>query len=413
MQLKKQHIEIAKYIIVFLPAIVYFFFLNKYALNIPSQDDYGAILDFLSRWSQAHGWDKFYALFAFHNEHRILSSRIVYALYYTLFGDINFTHIIFIGNIQLIFIFLIVIHFIRQLLPKDWFVAAIIAGLAIFDLNNWENTCFAMACMQNFGIVFLFLLSLYLYSLDGKPFTIMAVIVQILCTYSSGNGIVASGFIVLFNLLNKNKLNSYTSIFALLIFAPLYFHHYNPPPTGHPSKNIPQVALFFFRFIGNHIYFETMLAGVTAGICICIGVAYAILNRRAFSNRKFIPLICLAGFLVTTMTLTSVFRSNPEGYISSRYLIYPHLLVALLFLFLLIRMPQGNIRNVCLVLFPVTMLIAYKLNFNGGLWPLRDRNALIRDSDYYYPDKQYAKAVTETACKLNIYCIDKHRTVKP
>ena len=412
MPLKKHHIEIAQYFIVFIPAMVYFYFLNKYALDIPSQDDYVAILDFLSRWSQAHGWDKFYGIFAFHNEHRILSSRIIYVLYYKMFGTINFRHIIFIGNTQLVFIFLLLIYFIRRLLPKDWFVAALITGVALFDLNNWENTCFAMASMQNFGIVFLFLLSLFLYSLNGNLFTVMAVAVQIVCTYSSGNGIVASGFIVLFNLLNKSKLKSYTSIFALLIFAPLYFHHYDPPPTGHPSRNILQVAMFLFRFIGNHIYFNRQLTGIIAGVCVCIGLAYTTFNRRALSDSKLIPLMCLAGFLLVTMALTSVFRSNPEGYISSRYLIYPHLLFGLVLIFLLVR-TQGMIRGALVVLFPVVMLIAYNMNFRGGLWPLRDRYALIKDSDYYYPDKQYAKNAADTACHLNIYCIDKHRTPKP
>src|ERR1017187_10328490 len=112
--------NLEKYIFLFLPATVYFYIVNKYAVNIPSQDDYAAILDFLCHYKRAHGIDKFFMLFVQHGEHRILSSRIVYVLYDSIFGNINFRNIIFIGNAQLLFAYSILIIFIKKCLAKYW-----------------------------------------------------------------------------------------------------------------------------------------------------------------------------------------------------------------------------------------------------------------------------------------------------
>src|SRR4051812_42559084 len=97
-----------------IPAIVYFAIVCQYAVNIPSQDDYGATLDFLCQYKLAHGTDKIWLLFSQHNEHRILSSRIVYVLYNQLSGTINFRHIIILANLQLLLVFVVTVALIRQ-----------------------------------------------------------------------------------------------------------------------------------------------------------------------------------------------------------------------------------------------------------------------------------------------------------
>ena len=394
-----------KYLFIFIPTIVYFIVVHKYAVNIPSQDDYDAILNFLLRHQQAHGIDKFLLLFAQHGEHRILSSRIVYVTYNSIFGGVNFRNLIFIGNIQLLLTFMMLVVFIKRCLPKYWMIASFVAGLSLFDLNNWENADFAMAAMQNYGVVFLFMLSLLLYSSKNKKYLVPAMVIQLVCTYSSGNGMVASAFIVLYNLLHQEKLRMYASSILFIFCTPLYFVHYAALQSGHAPTHIVTIVTYFFRFISNHIYYGDKISSLIAGILLLVGLAFVLpRNKMSIIQNKSLPLICLTGFIITTIGLTAVFRSGLGDYIASRYLIYPHLLIGLLFVFLLIRLQHHKAVIPAAGLFTVIILIAYNMNFRGGVRDFEQLNHTLKITDYYYPDKQVAKAISEQSCQMHIYC---------
>jgi hypothetical protein len=188
----KTYLDVFGWVIIFIPAFIYLYNVWTYAVNIPSNDDYYAILDFLCRYKNTQGADKFFLLFSLHNEHRILSSRIVYVLYYCIFGHINFRHIIFIDNFQLLLAFCVLLVFIKRCLRRYWFIASFVSGLCFFDLSNWENADFAMAGLQNYGIILWFMLSLLFYSMPGRKYLIAGLLFQIVCIYSSGNGIKLS-----------------------------------------------------------------------------------------------------------------------------------------------------------------------------------------------------------------------------
>ncbi len=413
-----------KYLIVFLPAFVSFVIINKYAVNIPSQDDYDAVLKFLSLWKNAPAADHLSLLFSQQNEHRLLSSRIIYVLYDALTGGINFRNLIFIGNLQLLLIFLIFLVFIQKALPRYWVTAGMVAGLCMFDLNNWENADFAMASIQNYGVILLFVASLFFYSLKGWWYWLPAAFLQIICTFSSGNGIIASAFVVLFNILNIYRIN-YTgskypatsmarlkviaATLIFLIFSPLYFYKYIHIP--HPKLLAPiEMLAWFFKFAGHHIYYGNNTLAVIAGILALSALAVILLYKfKAGLQGSMAPVISCAGFILCSMAVTAVFRSCNADFISSRYLIYPHLLMALLIVSLLIKLNNRRTAMPAVFLITIIMLASYNMNFRGGKKNMEILKTTLTTTDYYYPDKATAKNISDQSCRLKIYCIEENR----
>ena len=121
------------------------------------------------------------------------------------------------------------------------------------------------------------------------------------------------------------------------------------------------------------------------------------------------PLVCLLGFVIVSMILASVFRAGFGDYIPSRYLVYPHLLIAILFVFLLIRFKDKKIITPLAVLFTVIVLIAYNMNCRSGLKGFAKLKETLKSTDYYYPRKDAAKQAAEQSCRLKIYCIEQNR----
>lgn len=371
------------------------------------QDDYDAILAYLNNYKTLHGMDKLWELFAQHGEHRILSSRIVYVLYNSLFGAIDFTHIIYLGNLQLIFVYILCIHFIRKAIPRQWFMGSLVAGFCLFDLNNWENADFAMACMQNYGVVLWLFLAIYLYGKSGKAWILPALFIQVLAIYSSGNGMIAMGFVVIYNLLRRDWLRGAVSGLALMVCAPLYFVHYVAPPTGHPSTDVVKVATYFLNVVSAHASFEGQALHIIVGIAsVAVFLMVLPVGRRLQIKKEALSLLCISGFIWASMLVAAIFRSNVAGVtpFSSRYMIYPNTLLILIFVFVLYKLKDRKAVTAIAVLFLAGVLCVYNMNMRGG----RDGfNAFYKakmDIKPFYPDTTIAQHILDASCVNGVYC---------
>ncbi|MDR3713571.1 MAG: hypothetical protein P4L51_12190 [Puia sp.] len=392
---------------VFIPALFYFMLVGQYAANAPIKDDYDAILVFLTDFSHAHSFfEKAALLFRQHNEHRILSTRLLTVFYYTLTGKANFRNLIFIGDLQLIVIFLVSVHFIRRWIPKYWNFIAFVWGLCIFDPSSYENGAVSMTSLQNFGIVMLFLLTLYFYSLEQRKWLIPAAIFQFLCIFSSGNGIPGALLVAIFTLFSKDKWKIATSFTVLLIFSPLYFYHYvSPAPVAGPKQVIAlsTAVPYFFQMTGAHFHFPEYSLFYGIGVVVLLFLCLPYGNKALFS-KHLLPLLCLLGFVVVTEGLVALIRSSTQIFYASRYLIYPHLLAAIVFLLAFRKLMEKNILWTVIILF-CGMVYAYSNNYRYGQAGFERESLRAETLDYYYPDKHRAKVIAANACEAGIYCL--------
>lgn len=395
-----------------LPLYFLFSSINTYSLNLPIQDDYDAILGFLNTWTSSN--DKLPLMFIQHNEHIIFPSRLVYILYLKLTGNINFNSLIIIGNIQLVLITFIIIGFIRRITTKFFGISVFILSLCLFDLSNYENSNFSMAGMQNYGVILFFLASLFFYSLKENKivYTILAVFFQFLCAFSSGNGIIAGITLLLFNLFNKDKKNIITSFVSFTLFSSIYFLIFKSSPNSIKGKNISDITSFFLKLSGGHFGYEERTISAIFLLVIMIGLLlYKNWNKI---NRELLPLLSIIFFVLSSIGVVAIFRSGGlEGIehdsYGSRYLIYPHIFSASVFILLCYSIENYKYAWAFVLICSIFFIKSYKENYAYGEAGFERTNYRFSTKNYYYPDSLIAKKIAIESCSKKIYCIEDHK----
>ncbi len=406
---KGPYIDILKYAIISLTIFIYLVYIYKYAINLPRWDDYDTILDFLVNYHKANFSDKISLLFTQQNEHRLFSSHVAYALYYALFGDINFRHLIMLNAVTSILVFISITYFIRKALPKDWYIAAFVLSICFFDLNNFENADFATAGMQTYTLLLLLTSALFFYSLKSRWYIFAGALLQVICIFSSGNGSVGAFLVVLFVCFMKDRYKTIVSASTLIIFAPLYYYHYIPSQKHLSTLSLSKIIPFFLHVAGAHFSQDY---GIVCGILLLAVLVIILLIQGKYDVKNgTLQLLCIVGFMLFSMAIIAVFRGNipVELAYSSRYFIYPHILVAITFTFILINLQGKKLRIPIIIASVLILLYAYRLNFINGSANFEGFRSTLKTTDFFDDDKKKAKEVSDEACKQNIYCIDKHR----
>lgn len=402
--------NVIAYVLVSIPMLLHLATVQQYALNIPRWDDYDAILGFLNEFKHASMFDKFILLFKQHNEHRILSSKLVYSIYYSLTGTINFRHIIFIGNLQLVGIYIIIGSFLKKLIPQHWLSALFVLGLCLFDLNSYENSDFAMAAMQNYGILFLFMSSIYFYSSSRKYMLPIAMFVQAVAIFSSGNGIVAAFFIIAYTFLGRlSKDKIICSAIIMLLFSPMYYVAYQKATVSFFSADPARFVPYFLHVVGAHFSYTLGIILSIVILGLLIWAAPIKRNIKEIVAIEMAPILVLGLFVLASIGVLSLFRAqlSIETSYSSRYYIYSHLLVFVLYVFVLFKFKEKRANTKILGYSLMLLSFVYIKNYTVGKDGFNGFYNTLRGSEYDYPDKNRAKMITDEACRLNIYCLDK------
>jgi len=342
------------------------------------------------------------------------------------FGKVNFAHLIFVSNVQLVAFYLIVASYVRRVIPVYWSLVTLIFGFCIFDLSSYENADFALSGSVNYGILLLFMATIYCYDSGKKWMLALAALLQIVATFSSGAGILTSLCIVIFNFFKGDRLKLWVSLGVLLAFSPLYFIHYEKiAAMGAVEKkfDIGYVFKFFLKLAGGHFgndySFGTaiILFGVLVWV-LPIKFDFKNLKQLITIDPKMLPFVCLFGYLLATFTIVAVFRSNTvmgeNGAYQSRYLINSHLLLGLVILLASFKFSGKTAFFYVLAVSGIVCAVAYKSNYAYGEACLNMTKNRLQYYPYYYgthkdADNEKAKQVEMEACKLGIYCISEER----
>ena len=398
---------------IFLPLLPYFKMVNEYDLNLPILDDYDSILRFLNNFKVASFTDKLTLLFEQHNEHRIFAQRLIVVIYYYIAGNINFINLILIANLQLVVIFVVCTIFIKRAIPKYWNVIAFMVGVCLFDMNNYDNADFAMCGIVNYGIIMLFLLSLLLYTNKSNKYLWLAVVLQVTCIFSNGNGMIAAFALVLYTIFTKDKAKIISCAVAFLAFVPLYFINYKKvgEQTALYTTDLSKVIPFFLHLVGGHFGYEQ---GVLAGVMILPILLLAFPLQKKWKIKEYaLPFLCIAAFILASDAVVAFSRSGVkmlDSY-SSRYLIYPNILASLTFILIAVRLEGHKLKWPVTICLSIILFYTYSLNYTYGEAGFARYQYRTQGQEYYYlPDKiPYAKNIADRSCQLGIYCIKEER----
>jgi hypothetical protein len=234
-----------------LPILIFFYTFFQFISNIPFQDDYDALLEPVTKFTQlAHvSWAEFVKIvWTQDDERRIVVDRVVAILTYLLIHKLDLRLQAFLGLLSLLGIFYLIYTIIRDgHLPA---LLLLVCSLLLFHIQYYETMFWAMIPLQHVIVYFFVLLSsFYLYS--SKPLhVVLSLVIGLLAILSdvSGTFILPVGLLLL--LLQHRWKHS---IIWLLVIGGMVFLYYQnfAVPSFRPklSDNLQRPDLIIGRIL--------------------------------------------------------------------------------------------------------------------------------------------------------------------
>jgi hypothetical protein len=334
-----------------IPVFIYFWVWDYYALNIPKWDDH-ALKAFLVDYLQAPDWPgKVEALFQQHNEHRILVTRFVSLLDYSIFGALNFKRLMLYGNIVLLGV--VVLWWLLLKKNNKPYYTLLPVPFVWLTLSHYENMYWGMASVQNFGVVVLVVWALYCCVSTSRVVFSIAFLLAALACLTSGNGLLVLPIGALLLFVSKDWKRFGAWMAALLLYFTVYFYSYQSSPSN--PKTVFQIGVFlkgYLYFLGS--FAESFPVNDNYQACLILGVIMFLValsigsttlfriirNRYDYPFQRQTDLFCLGVLLFILGTTLIVVYSRAgfgtEGLLTSRYKIYSFLLLLVAYLYVVI-----------------------------------------------------------------------------
>ena len=333
--------------IAILSVFLYTLFTN--ALNLPSFDDYDATLSFIKSFyfDNLSLREKIQALFARHNEHRILFSKVVAATYFSLFREINFAHLVIFQNVFLFTFFGIILFLFKDESQLNPTVFLLITSF-LFSFSIWQVSFYYWAGIQHF-VVFLFSCSslVLLNKANNKLWNaafIFAALFAVLGVLSFGNGflVLLLGIFLLFAQKKYSLLIAWTAFSSILLFV-TFFVQQSGPGEAHGPFNLEWMMRLLFTFLGSFLYINPF-SGQYFNVILCMLAGFAVLSYWLwlfFTGYAFKKPLLFALFSLPVLTgiiiSISRFETRAAGGIAPRYMFFTATIPILLLLILLDR----------------------------------------------------------------------------
>ena len=332
--------------VVGLPILFFWYLFFKYALDAPLWDDF-ALIDFILKiHARTNTLGQNLSLFfAQHNAHRIVYDRLMFYCVYELTGKINFKILMFIGNLSLMGILYYFYKSLSVSRLSAWIFVPI--PFLLLSLQGHENTFWAMASLQNYGVLCWVMASLYYLTINKK--LALSIFFAVLATFTSGNGLFVFGLgILALWLQNRPKQTFLAWGISAVASISLYFWQYSRLPQEVLSTKF---IINFFSFMGAAFADGSANYKVpfVVGILLFISILLLFLSDLNFKKYAFglkqLPdykqfIYLFIGFLFISALLVAT--SHKEGLpieetLVSRYKIYAHLLIISLYILLVFK----------------------------------------------------------------------------
>ena len=242
-----------------IPIGIYYLIIYNHAYNFPYEDDFNSALLFVTDFvvGGLGLWGKLKLIFSQYNEHRIVFDRLVFLADYWLAGNLNFRHLILIGNLSLLLVCFLFSKVAFRALPLQHKLLYLLpVSYSLFSFQYWELSTWSMAALQNLYVVPFAFLSLYSLTKPGQKAFLVAYGAAILATYTSGNGLFSfvAGIPVLLLLKAYRRLAVW--LFVSVLTIGFYFLSYIKPPY-HPDivdslvNHTSRAVTYFFLLTGS------------------------------------------------------------------------------------------------------------------------------------------------------------------
>lgn len=227
----------------------YISYVYQHTANGPFCDDILTILYPINSLVDSGLESYIHELVSLHNEHKVLTLKLISGLYFWVFSEVNFKWLCLIGD----FIFCFIPLLIMRCEKNVWIIA-----VSLFFLTPRVNgsALWAMTALSNFMVVFLALLALRVMELSPRMRSLVGGLLIFLCVMSQGNGLIY-GLLILGYSINRNGIKaSLPLLFVFFVATLAYFYKWHPNQdplrlSFSYSKNIDQLIMFFLAILGS------------------------------------------------------------------------------------------------------------------------------------------------------------------
>lgn len=402
---------------IFLAIAWYGAFLFAHAINIPFADDILDVLQLINGLENAEDLTtKAELIFAQHNDHRTLSSRLVYYTVFLVEGEVNFRSLTFVANFALVLIFALWYLAIRDHSAR-WLILLPVA-LVLFQLRTYGITLWSMAAFAYFYVYLYGFACLYCLGKKGTFSFVAALVLATLATFTLASGQMV-WFIGFAALLNQSLVLKRTSIvlpvlwFMATLVAMLVWRAGLETPNSMSQvlgllwETPVHHLCYYLVLLGSAVSESSVVTTVVAGVVmVSVLAASTVYNFRAdnLCLELFGWFICLSVF---AMVLGRAPYSDIEYALSSRYSFASVLLLSNTLLIVAYRVDSRFLKlaPVVVSLSLIYCITSYRL-YSVALQPYMEKRVDNFNRENYWvfgKSKKETNPIVQESVSLGVY----------
>lgn len=347
--------------------------------NIVFWDEFDTALDLILRIDAGAGWgellDRFFAV---NNEHRTVTSRLLFAASYWLTGTVNFHVIGAIGNL-----FHVGTCAILVLAVSGWarrLRMGVVLAFLMFQLEHFESLLWSGASIDHFQVVTLAVGVIAALNRGSRRGVVLAVLLGLLATFTLAHGglVWPVGAWLLWQQGRRQQLAGWIGGGAVVIAVFLHGFEFNP---GHHisdlgTRSVVDLAVYWLALLGGPLTLGDAGFGPIAGVVLLAGLG-VVAARGAFEREPVAMFSAL--FALGALAMVAFGRAELAGAtINSRYLVLGALAWAML-LFMLVEFATPPERPFRVLPWLVPALAAFNVSANLAYAPLAEGYIEVRE----------------------------------
>jgi hypothetical protein len=296
--------------------------------NLVYWDEFDTALALLLRLDDGAGWRELWArIFELSNEHRTVTSRVLFAAGYWLTGTVNFHVVGAIGNLFIVGACALLLW---QAGTRERRVRlGVLLAFLLFQMGNFENFFWSGASIDHFQVVMLAIGAFIGLVRATRTGFAAAGTLAVLATFTLAHGVVVwpVGAALLGQQRRWTALAAWGGLAALAAAAFFQGFDFNPAHRIESADPLG-VAVYWLALLGAPLAFGATPAAPWCGVGLLAGLGF-FAARGALARER--TLMATAVFAIVALALIAYGRAAlSEGQIASRYLVLGSLAWAVL-----------------------------------------------------------------------------------
>jgi hypothetical protein len=350
-----------------------------FSRNLIFWDEFDTALDLILRIDAGAEWSEILRrFFALNNEHRTVTSRVMFALSYWLTGTVNFHVIGAIGNLFLVGVCAILIFAVQGGIRR--IRMGVVLAFLMFQLEHFESFIWSGSSIDHFQVVMLGVGAIAALARRTPLGLAVAVLLGFLATFTLAQGSVIwpAGAFLLAHQRRWRELAGWIACGAGAVAAFLHGFTTNP---GHNiaslgAARVIHLFVFWLTLLGAPLTLGDAGFAPWPGLVLLIGLM--VLAARGAMTREPVPFFS-AMFAIGALALIAFGRSELAGNdVNSRYLVVGALAWAM-FIVTLLELGSDPARPFRLLLWLTPALAAFTVSANLKFAPLVETFVEVRD----------------------------------